>query len=187
MPSDWGIGGSDRVISGGYVLGGGSMGNQQVAEQMLAEARDDVKHADQKASVLLAALGIGFGAVVAGQIEAGWDSATLTPHGQVLFWIGVVAAIVSVGSCALAVWPRYSVDDSPLYGITYWGHVAAFKRLSELEDALDEQDGPDERRTRHQLWRVSKLVLVKYRYVRCALAAGAASGLLLCFATVVVR
>jgi len=157
------------------------------AEQMLVEARDDIKHADQKASVLLAALGIGFAAIIGGQLSAEWDSNSLTGGAQIVFWIGVGSAIASVGASALAVWPRYQLDDSPLYGVTYWGHIAAFKRLTDLEEVLDAQDGPNERRTRHQLWRVSQLVLKKYRYVRLSLIFGALAGVLLGLATVVIR
>lgn len=51
-----------------------SKSQQFAMEQMLTEARDDIKHADQKASVLFAALGIGFAAVVGGQLSAGWEA-----------------------------------------------------------------------------------------------------------------
>ncbi|HEU5223580.1 MAG TPA: Pycsar system effector family protein [Candidatus Lumbricidophila sp.] len=160
---------------------------RMAAEQMLAEAREDVKHADQKASVLLAALGIGFGAVVGGQLQAGWSASSLSGGSQTMFWIGVALAVASVGACALAVWPRYDLNERPDYGVTYWGHIAAFKRLADLEDALDAQSDPSERRVRHQLWKVSQLVLTKYRCVRWALVLGASAGALLYLATVVIR
>jgi hypothetical protein len=164
-----------------------SKSQQFAMEQMLAEARDDIKHADQKASVLLAALGIGFAAVVGGQLSAGWDSASLSHFAQLIFWLGVVFAVASVAASGLAVWPRYTLDDSPQHGITYWGHIAAFERLAELEKVLDAQAETSKRRTTHQLWRASQLVLKKYRYVRMALVFGAIAGALLGLATVVIR
>lgn len=154
--------------------------------QMLSEARDDVKHADQKASVLLAALGIGFGAIVGGQVSAGWSPASLSPYGQTTFWIGVAVAVLAVGCCALAVWPRYSLDSDPEYGTTYWGHVAAYKSLSNLESALDAEIN-SERRTRHQLWRLSRLVLTKYRFIRVAIVAGGLAGATLFIAIVFIN
>lgn len=155
--------------------------------QMLAEARDDVKHADQKASVILAALGIGFGAVLGGQLAGNFDSGAFSCIGQVVWWAGVLLAVGSVALAVLAVWPRYVLDDSPKYGMTYWGHVAAFKELDDFEAALDEADLTSERRTNHQLWRLSRLVLLKYRFVRAALILGAVSALALGAAAIVIR
>lgn len=164
------------------------MGNtHEAARQMLAEARDDVQHADQKASLILAALGIGFGAVLGGQLAGDFDSGKFSTFGQVVWWIGVVLAIGAVALAVLAVWPRYTLDDSPQYGITYWGHVAAFKTLDDFEEALDDADVSSRRRTDHQLWRLSRLVLMKYRLVRAALVFGGLSAMGLGVAAIVIR
>lgn len=155
--------------------------------QLLAEARNDVTHADQKASVLLAALGIGYGAIIGGQLSAQWDSGSLSPAGQVIFWVGVIVAALSVGAAALVIWPRYKLDDHPEHGLTYWGHVAAFDDMKELEQALEKQGSFAEERTLHQLWRISRLVLKKYRALRLSLLLGALSGVLLGLATIIIR
>lgn len=173
-----------------HYLGAGGMmtkKDQESVRQMLAEARDDVSHADQKASVILAALGIGFGAVLGGQLAGNFDSGNLSIPGEVVWWAGVFLAGASVVLAVLAVWPRYKVDDSPQYGITYWGHVAAFKDLSDFEEALENADTRSDRRTNHQLWRLSRLVLLKYRFVRGALILGTLSALTLGIAAVVIR
>jgi hypothetical protein len=155
--------------------------------QMLSEARDDVQHADQKASVLLATLGIGFAAVIGGQLAGNFDSSKFSPCGQILWWAGVVAAVASVALSAWALWPRYKLDDRPEYGITYWGHIAAFKTLDDFDGALSEQGNATNRRGRHQLWRLSQLVLTKYRLIRSAIICGGVSGLLLGLASIVIR
>lgn len=152
---------------------------------LLAEARDDVKHADQKASLLLAALGIGFGAIVGGQLSATWDSASLSVPGQFLFWIGVTAATVSIACSAWAIWPRYDISDEPKFGITYWGHVAAYQDLDHLRDALRVAYS-SRARTEHQLWKISGLVLTKYRCIRAAIISAATAAALLFIATVLV-
>jgi hypothetical protein len=157
-----------------------------IISRMLDEARDDIKHADQKSAVLLAALGVGFGSVLGGQLSAGWDSSTLSQCGQIVWWSGVVFSITSVVLAALAVWPRYSTTDRPKYGITYWGHVAAFDQLDTLVTALQDQDVAEDLRNTHQLWRVSKSVRVKYRLVRAALILGGISGATLGIATIVI-
>lgn len=158
-----------------------------VAQRMLDEAREDVKHADQKASVLFAALGIGFGAVLGGQLSAGWDSSTLSTCGRVFWWTGAVLAILSVAASALAVWPRYTLDDRPTYGITYWGHVAAFDDPKQVQTALETQQTTSMSRASHQLWSLSRIVLKKYRCVRLALLSAGASGLLLGLATIIIH
>lgn len=155
--------------------------------RMLDEARDDIKHADQKAAVLLAALGVGFGAVLGGQLSAGWDSSALTPCGQFVWWVGVLAAVASVVLAALAVWPRYKITDRPEYGVTYWGHVSAFNDLDELVQALDHQGIKEDLRNAHQLWRISKSVRLKYRLVRAALITAGTSGVLLAGAAILIR
>lgn len=50
---------------------------------MLAQARTDIVHANQKASVLLAALGVSFASVPGGQLAGNFDSDQLSPFSQV--------------------------------------------------------------------------------------------------------
>jgi hypothetical protein len=160
---------------------------QEMAQRMLDEARADVVHADQKSSVLLAALGIGFGAVLGGQLSGGWDSSCLSAGSEILWWVGVAGAVLSVVASAFAVWPRYKIDDQPKYGVTYWGHAGAFDSPKALQKALERQDVTDMARTSHQLWSLSRVVLKKYRFVRLALVLAGASGLMLGLAAVVLR
>jgi hypothetical protein len=160
---------------------------QEALRQMLVEARDDVKLADQKASVILAALGIGFGAVLGGQLAGNFDSGRFSSAGQIVWWSGVLMAVGSVALAVFAVWPRYKLDDSPIFGITYWGHIAAFEGLDEFEEALRNADTTSGRRTNHQLWRLSRLVLLKYRLVRAALVLGALAASFLGVAAIIIR
>lgn len=154
---------------------------------MLIEARDDVKHADQKASVLLAALGIGYSAILGGQLSGNWDSDSLSCVGQVAWWVGVVLAGFSVIAAALAIWPRYRIDAAPKYGITYWGHVAGFEDAGALRKSLETTKADPMERVTDQLWRLSRIVLLKYRYVRAALLLAGSGAILLSAAAVVIR
>jgi len=159
----------------------------QAAKQMLAEARADVVQADHKASMVLAALGIGFAAVLGGQLAGRFDSSSLTDVGQGVWWVGVGIAVLAVGAAALAVWPRFSTKDHPQFGITYWGHAARHKCLPDLVDAFAKSDTTSPQRTLHQFWRVSRLLRWKYWLVRLALVLASAAGLLLGAATIVIR
>lgn len=147
--------------------------------RMLDEARSDVVHADQKASILLAALGVGFGLIVGGQFSGDFDPGALSTVAGFVWWSGVASASIAIALAAAAVWPRYTLDDEPEYGITYWGHIADFPELSDLEDALDLEPPTSKVRTRHQLWRLSRLVLTKYRLVKLALAFGGSAATLI--------
>ena len=159
-----------------------------VETQMLEETREDARSADQKASVLLAAFGIGFGALLASQLQAdGWRPTLLSPAGGALYTLGLVLAGVAVAAASGALWPRYQLDVSPRHGISYWGHVAAFKSLADLDDALSRTPSRDTLRTRHQLWQLSRLVLKKYRLIRASLCTAALATALLVVATVFIH
>lgn len=160
---------------------------QEMAQRMLDEARADVVHADQKSSLLLAALGVGFGAVVGGQLSAGWDSSRLSCLGQLVWWVGVVASILAVGMAACAIWPRYVLTDRPEFGVTFWGHAAAFSDPGKLKVALKGQEVKSLDRTTHQLFMLSRLVLKKYRFVRASLILAGSAGVLLGAATILIR
>jgi hypothetical protein len=156
----------------------------RVEGEMLAEARDQVTHADQKASLILAALGIGLGALLGGMLSGDWNPTLLRGFGEVLWWVGAALAALAVLASAASVWPRYSRADLS-QGIRYWGHVATYRSLAALSTALDENPSLERDRTRYQLWQLSRIADTKYRLVRIAmLAAGAAVVLLLVGAAV---
>jgi hypothetical protein len=163
------------------------MDTEQRAQQMLEHARDDVKHADQKASLLFAVLGVGFGAIVGGQLSGGWSYASLPPKVQICLFIGGLAASLAVVAAGLAVWPRYRTNDRPTYGVTYWGHIASLGTPADVKVALEQPDETDGTAAYHQLWSLSRLVLKKYFYVRTALLLAALSGVILALGSFVLR
>lgn len=152
-------------------------------QQLLLEARADVVQADQKASVLLAGLGIGFGAVIGGEMAGDFDPGQLPVAGGILWWAGCLTAAGAVWAAAAAVWPRYKLDDAPTHGVSYWGHAAAYEAVADLQKAFRERDHDDFDRHSHQLFRLSKVVLTKYRWIRSAMIAGGAAAALLTAAT----
>lgn len=135
---------------------------------VLAEARNEVGAADHKASMVLAVLGIGFGALLAGLLARDWSPADLDVLGRITWSVGAVLAGGSVAAAAAAVWPRFTVppqtDD-----VYYWGHVAAFDTREALDEALDRRPPTLPDRTRHQLYELSHIVARKYHWVRVAM------------------
>lgn len=141
---------------------------------ILAEARHEVGAADHKASMVLAVLGIGFGAVLAGLIARDWSPAELNGIGLTL-WIGAAAcALGSVGCAAAAVWPRFTVPAKTT-DIYYWGHVAALDSHDELIDILADHPPSLTGRTHHQMFALSHIVARKYLWVRRAMRLAGAS------------
>lgn len=141
---------------------------------ILAEARNEVGAADHKASMVLAVLGIGFGALLGGLIARDWSPGQLDGFGRAAWTIGALLAGGSVFSAAAAVWPRFTVP-AKTREIHYWGHVAALDSARELEDVLDQRPPSLTDRTRHQMFELSRIVARKYAWVRRAMRLAAAS------------
>jgi hypothetical protein len=151
-------------------------------QAILEEARTEVSYADHKASMVLAALGIGFGAVLGGLLAGDWSPSNLPGWGEVLWWTGAALATASVTSAATAVWPRYrpTRQEEP---VAYWAHVARFSSYEELCRHLDRHPSPAADRTRRQMWEISLIVTKKYRYVRAAFVLAGSSILLFLLAS----
>lgn len=148
-----------------------------LAAEMLAEVREEIDRADQKASLLIGSLGIAFSIVLSGLLGGSWNPATLGPVAVALWGLCAVAAAGSVLAAAIAVWPRAS--PPPGRGaITYWGLVQGIGSPLELADALAERGLHAPERTYQQLLVLSLLVQRKYRAIRWSMGlAGAASAL----------
>jgi hypothetical protein len=144
----------------------------EVELAMLAEARNEVGAADHKASMVLAVLGIGFGALLGGLIARDWSPSTLNPWGAVLWWAAAALTAASVFSAASAVWPRFTLP-ARTSEVFYWGHVATFAAQHDLDKALDRHPPRLEDRTRHQLFALSTIVARKYQLVRRSMALAA--------------
>lgn len=141
---------------------------------ILAEARNEVGAADHKASMVLAVLGIGFGAVLGGLIARDWSPGDLNGFGRSTWTVGALLAGGSVFSAGSAVWPRFTVP-AKTREVHYWGHVAALESSHELTEILDEQPPSLTDRTRHQMFELSHIVARKYAWVRTAMRLAAAS------------
>jgi hypothetical protein len=149
--------------------------DDDVTKDMLSAALAEVAIADTKASILLAALGIGFGSVFGGFLEGNWDPTQLGRVASVFWWLGAVMALASVAAAAYSLWPRYRTNRRPTE-IYYWGHVAAFSSFSDFRSTLEASEVSAVQRVEHELWYVSRVVHRKYTLVRVALLlAGVAS------------
>lgn len=137
-------------------------------EAMLAEARVEVSYADHKASMVLAALGIGFGALTGGLLAGDWKPSD-QGEGELYWWIGLVLSVTAISCAAAAVWPRYPRRGGHRsLGVYFWGDVASMKSFEDLVEHLDDSPPSPGDRTRSQLWALSRIVATKYSLIRGA-------------------
>jgi hypothetical protein len=141
-----------------------------VEEAMLAETRTEVGYADNKASFVLAALGIGFGAIIGSLLGTDWKAPN-EGIGEVAWWVGACMAVLSVALAGAAVWPR-STRRRGRDDIYYWADVARLPTAADLAQQLNCSPPISKDRTRDQLWQLSKIVASKYSLIRGALVSG---------------
>ncbi|MCX4235794.1 Pycsar system effector family protein [Streptomyces ortus] len=142
----------------------------QLVRTLLAEAREELLKADNKAGFLLASMGAALtallGVILGGAIE---------PRGyavvsQILLWAGCVTCFVSLVQLGLAVTPR--VGRPHHARAHYFGDVNATASVLCLEEAVRRTDSRE--RDLSQLTILSRTVWIKYRCIRHAMAWSAA-------------
>lgn len=156
----------------------------QVAQALLAETREDIAKADQKATMVLAALGIGVGAVLGGVLAGDWKPHDLSQHGEPAWWIGVLLIAASILAAGIAVWPRFD-KVGRTRGIYYWANVAAYADFDDFIASSARRLPPSGVRTLYQLFHLSKIVDRKYTLVRYSMGF-ALAGIVFCVVGVAV-
>jgi len=145
--------------------------------EILAEARQELAHADNKAALILTALGVGAGATLGGFIAGSWTPASLNGINLLVWWSAVALAAAASAAAGSAVWPRTgNLDD--VTSVMFWGQVSTFENVESLRDHLAQHPVDPAERTVDQLWYVSTVLKAKYRAVRWALALAAGSAVL---------
>jgi len=146
-----------------------------LATEILSEVMVEIDRADQKASVLIAGLGIAFSIVLSGMLGGGWSPAELGPVGVALWTVGALAAAASVVAAALAVWPRLS-KGATAGAITYWGQIRGMASPQAVADALAERGLQPPERTYQQLLVLSAVAQRKYRSIRQSMVLAGIAG-----------
>jgi MFS family permease len=138
----------------------------KLAQTLLVESREELTRADGKASILLAALGIGISAILAAILAGDWSPFKLDQPYQRIWWVGSGFAAVAFFCLCAAVYPKVKAK-----GVTYFGDVAALKTVDELRAALKRSETDPAERSATQLHVIARLVDRKYRYIRFGLIA----------------
>lgn len=154
--------------------------------QLLREAREEVLHADAKASILLAALSVAIGATLGGVIASQWSPFDLSNDVEWMWWTGAALFAVSIVSSASSVWPRYEKRGDRAGPIYFWGDTEGLANPTELLDDLIEHPPDLEERGADQFLKLSSIVITKYGLIRRALGT-AAAGAILCAVAVLLN
>lgn len=136
--------------------------------QMLVAAREELVRADTKAAVLLAATGVGIGALLGGLLSGNWSPFELANWIEWAWWLGAAAAAFAVWRLGYAVYPRTKRKGPPPTVLGYFDDVNKFRgTTAELKRALLAA-APEDRQV-DQLRETSRIVGAKYDGIKTAL------------------
>jgi Pycsar effector protein len=153
---------------------------------LLEDARDELNRADSKASLLLAAIGVIIGALIAGLAGSKWTPMRLETGAQAVWWAGVAAAAAGVVWIAASVYPRIHQPETLYPGMpAYYGDVAAYQDVNAFRDAISRAPEARERLI-NQTYVVSKIVQWKYVLLRRGLLSISAA-IIACMLAVIIN
>ncbi len=159
------------------------------ADKLLAEAREEIAHADGKASILFGAGGVVFGVVATDLLGDGWRPSELGAWAEVVWWVGAGLGTIGLVSLGAAVYPRITASRwffwsrrsrrthrQPRAAAHYFGELAEHTNVRDARRAVEAGAKDGINRTVEQAWILSKLVVTKYRLTKAALVLYAVGG-----------
>jgi hypothetical protein len=144
----------------------------RLCERLLAETRAEITRADNKASVLVAALGMTAG--VSSGLLAGrnWTPSALSTAGAVVWWAGVLSLLLSLFALLLAVLPRYRLSAwTPGEPLSYFGDIQQAVRQGHLDTALTDTAQRHAAGLTRALAENSRIAARKHQWIRTGLIA----------------
>lgn len=141
---------------------------RQYAAFLLAQAREELSRVDTKASIMLAAVGVGLGVVLGSLVSRNWAPFRLPPAAAVTWWVGVATVTAGIVSLLAAVYPRprrpirSSASELHRY-VGYYADVAAYRTPAEVVDAIRRSADRDLELMAEQLMQISRIADRKYR------------------------
>ena len=137
---------------------------------ILSETRDELARAEGKAALLLAAIGVASGALLAALMGDKWSPFDLRNCIEWAWWIGAVCLVASAAHLAWVVFPRTKAEKPGDQAPSYFADFAGYKTPKALGEALRYRNRSEAYdRATQQLHVVSKIVLRKYELVKRAI------------------
>ena len=162
----------------------GVKAQEELVESLLSEAREELGRADNKTSILLAAVGVVIGALTAAVLAGSWSPVTLSVGLAWIWWIGCGFLSAGITCLGIAIYPRTSRPRKLPDFVAYFGDVVALKSRANLDRAISNTAGATGSRNLDQLELVSAIVAKKYHYLRLALLSFALGAVLLALVAV---
>ncbi|MFE2375358.1 Pycsar system effector family protein [Streptomyces sp. NPDC059398] len=145
---------------------------QLPAERLLVELRAEIARADNKAAVLVAALGMTAGVFSALLAGHGWTPNALSVPAAFFWWSGAAGLALSLFALLLAVLPRYRTRDwAPGQPLCYFGDIQQAVRAGQLETALADTARNPTAVFTVALAETSRIAVRKHRWIRTGLIA----------------
>lgn len=135
---------------------------------LLDRSRQELDRADAKATTLLAGLGVGVGAVLAGIFAGAWSPRDLLIFGAIGWWIGSATALVGVFQLLYAVYPRTTppVECRPVPAAYYGDIVDASDKKMDIPDQIRQAGAREFDALADQVLQISLIVRMKYNGIR---------------------
>ncbi|MEU1444267.1 Pycsar system effector family protein [Streptomyces mirabilis] len=148
------------------------------ADKLLADAREEVKQADAKASLLLAGAGVALGAVLSVALAGRMYARPMADAVTWLWWAGLCMAVAGVILLGRAVYPRTRrATLAPSHLVAYFGDIAHQPRGT-LEERLVQTLQSPQASVVDQLYEVAKIAAGKYALIQRALSLFGVAGVL---------
>ncbi|HEY8987260.1 MAG TPA: Pycsar system effector family protein [Streptomyces sp.] len=150
----------------------GSPERIRLCERLLTELRTEIARADNKAAVLVAALGMTAGLLSGLLAGRDWTPAALSTPGATLWWTGAGLLAGSLLALLLAVLPRYRTGSwAPGLPLTYFGDIRQAVRHGRLEPALADTERDPVAALTSALAESSRIAARKHQWIRVGLTA----------------
>ncbi|MDT0331733.1 Pycsar system effector family protein [Nocardiopsis lambiniae] len=154
---------------------GGEERTRTYALGLLADTREEIVRADQKAAILSAAMGVAIGAVL-GPLLSDVDLTEGLPlPWRALWWTGAATALAGIGCFGAAVFPRIRGPRTPAGAVGFYGDVVAHPDDVSLREGLTASAELELDRVVSQLREVSRIVVLKYLLLRAGILLSGAS------------
>ncbi|WP_335934530.1 Pycsar system effector family protein [Streptomyces sp. PTD5-9] len=140
--------------------------------RLLLDLRSEIARADNKASVLVAALGMTAGVISGWLAGSEWRPSALSGPGTALWWTGTGGLAAALLSMLMAVLPRYHGSSwTPGTPLTYFADIRRAARQNRLAEALDATEGAPTSALLTALAETSWIAVRKHQWIRAGLLA----------------
>lgn len=139
---------------------------ERLAKDLLDRAREEITHAENKASILLAGVLAAVGGVIAAISGVHWPVVRQPSYVAAPFWAAAVAAIAAIVGLASAVYPRIAPSSAGrTASVGFFGDVVELESPAELRRLLTHHSTTVFDVWIDQAWQTSLIARQKYRLV----------------------